>query len=228
MSKDALEALYPFLHGARQDGGRLEARLLDSVRAKAEDSVIVKRRFFEDNAERVLAAAKTIAGAYRRGGRLIAMGNGGSSCDASHLAVEFLHPITAGRPALAAVDLGADRAMLTAVANDVGFAHVFVRQLIALARPEDVLVGISTSGNSENLLAAFVKAKQLGLATIGLSGGDGGRMAASPALDHCLVVATDSIHRVQECHVAIYHIIWDLVHSLLADDRGAPLPRHQR
>lgn len=228
MSNDALEALYPFLHGVRQDGASLETRLLESVRAKAEDSVIVKRRFFEENAERVVAAAKTIAGSYRRGGRLIAMGNGGSSCDASHVTVEFLHPITAGRPALAALDLGADRAMLTAVANDVGFTHVFVRQLIALARPEDALIGISTSGNSENLLAAFVKAKEMGLATIGLSGGDGGRMAASPALDHCLVVATDSVHRVQECHVAIYHIIWDLVHSLLADDRGAALAGPKR
>lgn len=224
MANEALESLYPFLHGARHDRAKLETRLLESVRAKAEDSVIVKRRFFEENAERVVAIAKTIAGAYRRGGRLIAMGNGGSSCDASHIVVEFLHPITAGRPALAAVDLTADRAMLTAVANDVGFAHVFVRQVIALARPEDVLVGISTSGNSENLLAAFAKAKEMGLATIGLAGGDGGRMVASPAVDHCLVVATDSIHRVQECHVAIYHILWDLVHTLLADDRGAQFP----
>lgn len=222
MSDEALEALYPFLHGPRADRTAFDARLAESVRAKAEDSIIAKRRFFEDHAERVVAVANTIADAYRRGGRLIAMGNGGSSCDASHVAVEFLHPVTAGRPALAALDLSADRAMLTAVANDVGFAHVFVRQLIALGRPDDVLMGISTSGNSENLLAAFAKAKEMGLATVGLAGGDGGRMATSPALDHCLVVASDSIHRTQECHVAIYHILWDLVHTLLADERGAP------
>lgn len=221
MSEDALKNLYPFLHGTRQDAQALDARLVESVRAKAGDSVAVKRRFFEENGERVVATARAIAEAYRRGGRLLAMGNGGSSCDASHVAVEFLHPITTGRPALAAIDLTADRAMLTAVGNDVGFAHVFVRQVIALARPEDALMGISTSGNSENLLAAFVKAKEIGLTTIGLAGGDGGRMARSAAVDHCLVVPTDSIHRVQECHVAIYHILWDLVHTLLADDRGA-------
>ena len=80
----------------------------------------------------------------------------------------------------------------------------------------------STSGSSANLMAAFDKARELGLTTIGLAGMDGGAMARSPSLDHCLVVRTDSIHRIQECHVAIYHILWDLVHTLLADDRGAP------
>jgi D-sedoheptulose 7-phosphate isomerase len=148
------------------------------------------------------------------------MGNGGSSCDAAHIAVEFLHPITAGRPALSAMNLDADIAMLTAVANDVGFSHVFVRQLIAWARSGDALIGVSTSGNSENLLAAFAKAKELGLVTIGLSGMDGGAMAKSADVDHCLTVRTHSIHRIQETHVAIYHILWDLVHTLLADRRG--------
>jgi D-sedoheptulose 7-phosphate isomerase len=151
---------------------------------------------------------------------MFAMGNGGSSCDAAHFAVEFLHPITAGRPALAAINLTTDVAMLTAVGNDVSFEHIFVRQVIAHASKGDGLIGFSTSGNSANLLAAYTRAKAMGLTTIGLAGGDGGRMAASPDLDHCLVVPTDSIHRVQETHVAIYHIIWDLVHTLLADDRG--------
>ena len=95
------------------------------------------------------------------------MGNGGSSCDAAHIAVEFLHPVTAGRPALTAVNLVADTAMMTAVGNDVGIAHIFVRQVIAQARRGDGLIGISTSGNSENLMAAFVKARELGVVTIG-------------------------------------------------------------
>jgi D-sedoheptulose 7-phosphate isomerase len=111
--------------------------------------------------------------------------------------------------------------MLTAVGNDVGFEHVFVRPLVALARPGDGLIGISTSGNSANLIAAFAKAKELGLVTIGLAGGDGGKMQRSGTVDHYLVVPSNSIHRVQECHVAAYHILWDLVHTLLADDRGA-------
>ena len=116
------------------------------------------------------------------------MGNGGSSCDASHVAVEFVHPVTAGRPALAATNLVADLAMISAVGNDLGFEHVFVRQIIAQAAAGDGLIGISTSGNSVNLIAAFAKAKEMGIATIGLAGGDGGRMKSSGAVDYCLVV----------------------------------------
>ena len=218
--QQALQDLYPFLHGAKQDAEKLHLALLESVRQKALDSVDTKRTFFERNGEAVVAVAHAIADIYRRDGRLFTMGNGGSSCDAAHIAVEFLHPVTAGRPALAAVNLSADTAMLTAVGNDVGFAHVFVRQVIAQARRGDGLIGISTSGNSENLLAAFRAAKQIGIVTIGLAGGDGGKMAASVDVDHCLVVSSDSIHRVQETQVAIYHILWDLTHTLLADDRG--------
>jgi D-sedoheptulose 7-phosphate isomerase len=139
--------------------------------------------------------------------------------------VEFLHPVTAGRPALPAVNLDADVAMLTAVGNDVGFDHIFVRPLIAQARAGDGLIGVTTSGNSPNLLHAFEKAKEIGLTTIALSGGDGGGVVRSSAVDHCLVVETGSIHRIQECHVAIYHILWDLVHTLLANERS---PAEQR
>jgi D-sedoheptulose 7-phosphate isomerase len=218
--RDELRELYPFLHGGHKDPARERAALLDSVQQKAGHSIDVKRSFFEDNAQAVVDAAQAIAGVYRRNARMFAMGTGGSSCDAAHFAVEFLHPITAGRPALAAINLTTDVAMMTAVGNDVSFEHIFVRQVIAHARKGDGLIGFSTSGNSANLLAAYARAKAMGLTTIGLAGGDGGKMAASPDLDHCLVVPTGSIHRVQEVHVAIYHIIWDLVHTLLADDRG--------
>ena len=215
-----LHGLYPFLQGRQQDAGALNLALLESVGQKADSSVDTKRVFFEKNAQQVVDAARAIAGTYLRGGRLFCMGNGGSSCDAAHIAVEFLHPVTTGRPALPAINLVADIATMTAVANDVGYARVFVRQLIALANKGDALIGISTSGNSENLLAAFASARKIGLVTIGLCGGDGGQMAHSPHLDHCLTVPSDSIHRVQETHVAIYHILWDLVHTLLADQRG--------
>jgi len=221
----ALQALYPFLHGQMPDPQQLDQVLLDSLLQKARDSAETKRRFFERQGSAVVTVARAIADVYRRGGRLFTMGNGGSSCDAAHIAVEFLHPVTAGRPALTAVNLAADTAMLTAVSNDVGVAHVFVRPLVALAQRGDALIGVSTSGNSENLLAAFGKAREMGLVTIGLSGHDGGAMARSPALDFCLVVESDSIHRIQETHVAIYHILWDLVHTLLADTRGASAAR---
>lgn len=219
-----LHGLYPFLHGVRQDAGGMRRTLLDSVAQKAQDSVQVKSGFFAANAGGVVDVAQAIAGVYLAGGRLFCMGNGGSSCDAAHIAVEFMHPVTAGRPALAAVNLTADIASMSAVANDVGYSHVFVRQILALARPGDALIGVSTSGNSDNLLAAFAAGRRLGLVTIGLSGGNGGLMARNPDLDHCLIVGSDSIHRVQETHVAIYHILWDLVHTLLADLRGGLEP----
>ncbi len=216
-----LEALYPFLHGAAQEPAKLDAALLRSIDDKARDSREANAAFFAAAAPLLVSAAKTVAEVYRGGGRLFSMGNGGSSCDASHFAVEFVHPVTAGRPALAAINLAADIAMISAVGNDVGFEHIFARQVIAQGKRGDGLVGFSTSGNSANLIAAFVKAKEMGLATIGFAGGDGGRMKASAALDHCLVAPSTSIHRIQECHVAAYHIRWDLVHTLLADDRGS-------
>jgi D-sedoheptulose 7-phosphate isomerase len=215
-----LAGLYPFLHGKKQDPLSMNSALLESVAQKAAHHHKVIEDFFAANGQKVVAAAGAIADVYRGNGRLFTMGNGGSSCDAAHVAVEFLHPITAGRVALTAIDLTADRTMMTAVANDVGFKHVFVRQLIAQARPGDGLVGISTSGNSDNLVKAFLKAKEMGVTTVGLAGMSGGEMA-KVGLDHCLVVETDSIHRVQECHVIIYHILWDLVHTLLADNRGS-------
>lgn len=215
-----LQALYPFLHGQPQPQAPLAAALADSIAQKARESRESNERFFGEQAPELIAAAQALAEVYRRGGRLFTMGNGGSSCDAAHVAVEFLHPVTAGRPALAAINLTADVAMLSAVGNDVGFEHVFVRQLLAHARAGDGLIGISTSGNSANLLAAFATARQMGLTTIGFTGGDGGRMKTAGVLDHCLSVPSASIHRIQECHVAAYHILWDLVHTLLADERG--------
>ena len=220
-NESVLQSLYPFLHGREQDAAKLAAALLHSVAEKAADLRDASARFFAAQGEALVAAARAIAEVYRGGGRLFAMGNGGSSCDAAHIAVEFTHPVTAGRPALAAISLVADVAMISAVGNDVGFEHVFVRQIIAQGRPGDGLIGVSTSGNSPNLLAAFAKAKEIGLTTIGLCGGDGGAMTAAGAVDHCLIVPSGSIHRIQECHVAAYHILWDLVHTLLADDRGS-------
>ncbi len=220
-----LSGLYPFLHGKAQDPGKVDAALLHSVAEKSRESRETNAEFFGACGPALVAAAKAVANIYRNNGRLFSMGNGGSSCDASHVAVEFVHPITAGRPALAATNLLADIAMISAVGNDIGFEHVFVRQLIAQGRSGDGLVGISTSGNSSNLIAAFAKAKEMGIVTIGLAGGDGGRMKTSGTVDYCLTVPTHSIHRTQECHVIAYHILWDLVHTLLADDRGSAVSK---
>ncbi len=217
--QEIVEGLYPFLYGKKRGGGALDGPLRESIRQKLVHHLEVVDAFFAKNSQAVVDTAHSIADVYRANGRLLVMGNGGSSCDASHVAVEFQHPITAGRPALTAIDLTADRSMMTAVGNDVGFAHIFVRQIIAHARPEDGLIGLSTSGNSENLVRAFRKANEMGLVTIGLTGSGGGQMSEM-GLTHCLVADTDSVHRIQECHVTIYHLLWDLVHTILADDRG--------
>ena len=131
---EALQSLYPHLREAARDAGQLDQALLDAVRMKAQDSIDTQRGFFDLNGKALVAMAHALAGVYQRGGRLFSMGNGGSSCDAAHVAVEFQHPITAGRPALAAMNLVADTAMLTAVGNDVGVEHIFSRALIAQDR----------------------------------------------------------------------------------------------
>lgn len=219
-NKQHLTDLYPFLHNKEKDPGQDEAGLLESIKQKSNESIDAKREFFDNNAKALLDAARAIATVYQNGGRMYAVGNGGSSCDAAHFCVEFQHPVTAGRPALPAMNLLADTAMNSAVANDVGFKHIFVRQLDAHAREGDGFIGFSTSGCSENLMTAYQKAKEMKLITLGMAGADEGDMKSSGLVDHCLVVNTDSIHRTQEVHVACYHIIWDLVHTLLADSRG--------
>jgi D-sedoheptulose 7-phosphate isomerase len=211
-------AFYPFLHADDRAPQELMEGLRLSLVEKARESAEVKSRFFAEQQEAILQVALKLALAFHRGHRLLVCGNGGSATDAQHIAVEFMHPITVGRKALPVVCLNNDMAMVTAVANDVGFADVFARQIIALGREGDVLLAISTSGNSENLVHAFETARRMKLMTIGFAGGDGGRMATMQSeglLDICLIVPTASIHRVQEAHVTLYHIIWDLVHELL-------------
>src|SRR5262245_29752703 len=147
----ALQSLYPFLRGSRQDAARIDEALLESVRQKSRDGLAVKEAFFKDGAAQAVEVARALAKVFENGGKLFTMGNGGSSCDAAHIAVEFLHPVTAGRPAPTAGDLSADRTMMSAVANDIGFANVFVPQLIAPARRRDGRVGPFTGRHAANL-----------------------------------------------------------------------------
>lgn len=217
---DFSRSFYPFLHQKRQRPKELVEELTFSLLEKVRESVDVKNKFFEGNKETIIAASLDLAKAFHQGHKLLVCGNGGSATDAQHVAVEFMHPITVGRKALPAICLANDMAMVTAVANDVGFDDVFTRQIIALGAAGDVLLGISTSGNSENLMHAFATARRMKLVTIGFAGGDGGKMEATSAalLDHCLTVPTSSIHRIQESHVALYHIMWDMVHTLLQSE----------
>jgi D-sedoheptulose 7-phosphate isomerase len=153
-----------------------------------------------------------MARAFDQGGRLFVMGNGGSSCDAAHVAVEFMHPIIEKRPALPAVALTTDTALLTAVGNDQDFALAFSQQLKLLARPGDIVLGFSTSGKSANVNRALQAGREMGLLTVGFSGRDGGRMPE--VCDHCFTVPSFSIHRIQETHETLLHILWDLIHVI--------------
>jgi D-sedoheptulose 7-phosphate isomerase len=216
--EDFSRAFYPFLHDEERDSNKLIEDLGFSLLEKARESVEIKTRFFADNKSAILAASLQMAKAFHRGRKLLVCGNGGSATDAQHIAVEFMHPITVGRKALPAICLANDMAMVTAVANDVGFDDVFSRQVIALGNEGDVLLGVSTSGNSRNLVHAFATAQRMKMTTIGFAGSDGGEMAElvlAGLLNYCLTVPSASIHRIQETHVALYHIIWDMVHTLL-------------
>ncbi len=216
--EDFSRAFYPFLHEDDSKPQELMEELRYSLMEKARESIEVKSRFFEENKDRILEASLVMAKAFHRGNKMLVCGNGGSATDAQHIAVEFMHPITVGRKALPAICLSNDMAMVTGVANDVGFSDVFTRQIIALGREGDVLLGISTSGNSENLIHAFETARRMNLTTIGFAGNDGGRMSElldKELLDFCLTIPTSSIHRIQETHVTLYHIMWDMVHTFL-------------
>jgi len=214
--EDFSQSFYPFLHENNKPPQELMEDLRFSLMEKARESVEVKQKFFEENKDEILAASLVMAKAFHRGRKLLVCGNGGSATDAQHIAVEFMHPITVGRKALPAICLNNDMAMVTAVANDVSFADVFVRQIIALGKEGDVLIAISTSGNSENLLHAFKTAQQMNLATIGFAGDEGGKMEEMKQqglIDFCFTVPASSIHRIQESHVTLYHIMWDMVHT---------------
>jgi D-sedoheptulose 7-phosphate isomerase len=188
----------------------------DAILRKARESGDVKEQFFRAEAERIEALVRDMAVRFSSGGRLYVMGNGGSATDAQHIALEFFHPIIEKRKALPSMALTADSALLTAISNDRDFAKIFADQLRVLARPEDMALAVSTSGKSPNLVQALETARELGLLTVAFTGKDGGRL---PDLaEYCFVVPSFSIHRIQETHVTLYHVVWDLVHVALGED----------
>jgi D-sedoheptulose 7-phosphate isomerase len=189
--------------------------MIEAILRKARESAELKVRFVEQNAASIEKCVRALAERFTKGGRLLVMGNGGSACDAQHVAVEFQHPIVEKRRALPAMALSADTALLTAIGNDTDFSHVFAQQIELLSRPEDAALGISTSGASANVNRALRRARDRGLLTIGFAGRDGGAM---PDLCHfCFVVPTWSIHRIQETHTLLLHLLWDEVHVALGE-----------
>jgi D-sedoheptulose 7-phosphate isomerase len=163
-------------------------------------------------ADAVAAACHAMAVRFHRGGKLVVFGTGGPSTDAQHVAVEFVHPVIVGKRALPAISLTTDVATVTGIAERDGVAAIFAHQIRFLADPADIALGISADGNSVSVQAGLEAAAGLGLLTIALVGGDGGRIAASTAVDHLLLAASDDPRVVKEMHVTTYHVLWELVH----------------
>jgi D-sedoheptulose 7-phosphate isomerase len=214
--------LYPFIEAEERDVGAMLAELEASARTKAADSASLRTATLRRCAEELEDAASAMADRFRRGGRLFTFGNGGSATDAQGTAELFRLP-PYGR-SLAALSLVEDQAVLTALSNDVGFELVFSRQLIAHAKADDIAVGFSTSGDSPNLLRAFDEAARRGLLTVGLCGYEGSGMAVSDAVRHCLVVRSESVHRIQETQDSLMFALWEAVQRHLTD---TPLARSE-
>ena len=162
---------------------------------------------------KIVDAAQLIAECLKDGGKVLLFGNGGSAADAQHLAAEFVGRFVLERSPLPGIALTTDSSILTAVGNDYGFDQVFVRQVLALGRPKDVAIGISTSGNSPNVIKAVQAAAGRGLRTIGLAGRDGGALAK--AVEIAITVPSMNTARIQECHIAVGHVLCELVENEL-------------
>jgi D-sedoheptulose 7-phosphate isomerase len=214
MTDEPTNFLYPFIDAQEGDSKSLLADLAASARAKAAESVALRRSTLEANTELIAQAATEMARRFNAGGRLFTFGNGGSCTDCTTLAALFARPPT-GKP-LPAWSLTADQAIITALGNDVGFELVFARQLIARGKSGDIAIAMSTSGSSPNLMAALKEARRRGMYTIGFAGYDGGAFAKTPDVDACFVVRSQSVHRIQESQALLGYQLWLAVHQQMA------------
>ncbi len=219
MSSEPTAFLYPMLDAEERDAEALLADLSRSAEAKAEQSSRLTAATLADREAQLDEVAAAMAARFAAGGRMFTFGNGGSATDAAGLAALFTRPPD-GVP-LPARSLVSDESVLTALANDIGFDVVFSRQLIAHARPGDIAVGMSTSGNSDNVIRAFEEARHRELLTVGLAGYEGGAMAACEALEHCIVVRSDSVHRIQEAQSSVGYALWQRVQRALEQENVA-------
>jgi D-sedoheptulose 7-phosphate isomerase len=204
--------LYPFLGEQEHDLDAILADVAASVAMKADEVGALRAQTLDDGFEALCAAAADLRAAFDAGGRLLALGNGGSATDAMDAVADFAGPPPQrGWPARRAIDLTADSAILTAIANDIGTEAIFARQVIAYGRAGDALLALSTSGNSLSVLAALAEARRRGLRTIALVGYDGGRVAAEGLADHVVVTRSQHIPRIQEAQATAYHLLRELV-----------------
>ncbi|MEA5428589.1 D-sedoheptulose 7-phosphate isomerase [Arcicella lustrica] len=181
------------------------------IKSQVKESISVKQALLEDSQQIDLINEVTsiITSAYKLGNKTLLAGNGGSAADAQHIAGEFVSRFYFDRPGLASIALTTDTSIITAIGNDYGYEKLFSRQLQALGKSGDVFIGISTSGNSPNVIKAFETCKELGIITVGLTGQNGGKM--KDICDYCIKVPSNETPRIQEVHILIGHIICCIV-----------------
>ncbi len=222
MSQDPgkdFQSLYPFLYSGTSDLEAVLSEVRDSTVQKVDEIIALREEIARLDGARLAECAGRMARAFADGRKLFAFGNGGSSTDAQGVASLFLHPAW-GEP-LPALCLTNDIAVVTALSNDIGFDVVFARQLAALGNANDIAVGLSTSGNSENLVRAFEEASRRGLITVGLAGYEGGKMAEIEEIDYLFVAGSSSVHRIQEAQTTTYHILWELTQAAMSSVAAA-------
>lgn len=211
---------YPYLfEGGQVSADEVLAQVRHSILEKCAEIVELRRVVLERSGPQIIAVGRAMARAFASGATLLAFGNGGSTTDAQDIVTELLRPPFPSWSPLPAIALTNDSAVITAVGNDVGFENIYARQVIAFGKPGDIALGISTSGNSANILFTFEQAKKQGMLTIGLAGYDGGKMARSAAVDYCITTAGDHIPRLQEVQATTYHALLEIVQLLLQEDR---------
>ncbi len=199
-----------------RDMSDFEQRAASTIKAS-----IATKQLLLGSAETIAAIAKVseiIVGVFQKGNKLFLFGNGGSAADSQHIAAEFVGRFAFDRPPLPALALSVNTSCVTAIGNDYGFDLVFARQLEALAKPGDVAIGISTSGNSPNVLQGLAAAKKLGLHTVAFVGCTGGKM--KNAADYCICAPSNETPRIQECHILIGHIISGLVEETIFHEQS--------
>jgi len=207
-----VESLYPFIYSGTTDLAAVLDQARASTIAKTQEIMDLRAAVGARSGGMLAACAREAAARFCAGGRLLTFGNGGSATDAQQLATLFSCPYQRPDAApLPAICLASDIAVVTSLSNDVGVEIIFARQIAALSRSSDIAVGLSTSGNSENLLRAFDEAGRRGLMTIGIAGYDGGKMAELNSIDYLFVVPSTSIHRIQEAQTTLYQVLWELV-----------------
>jgi D-sedoheptulose 7-phosphate isomerase len=210
--------LYPFLGSEEQELEGVVKEVQGSMLQKMEEVNGMRAAVAETEAGAISEISAAVARRLASGGKIIAFGNGGSATDANDLVADCVTP-PPGFGTVPAVSLAAEPANITAIANDVGVEAIFLRQLIAHAGPEDVAIGISTSGGSPNILAALAEARKRGLLTVGIVGYDGGRVVSERLADHAVVVRSDYIPRIQEVQASVYHVLRGLIETL-TEQRG--------